>query len=93
MLERGVERHNREHPGHAEHDRAEDREHHRLEAHAGATDGAGRVFDNRENRVERRNEMNDRRGVGRNRGIVDKQTRKRVREHQQHGRQAADKHK
>ena len=93
MLERGVERHNREHPRHAEHDRAEYREHHRLEAHASAADGAGRVFDNREDRVERCNEMKDRRGVGRNCGIVDKQTRKRAREYQQHGRQATNEHK
>ena len=82
VLKRRIERHNRKHPDHPEHDGAKNREHHRLEAHASAADGAGRVFDNREDRVERRDEMKNRRGVGRNRSIVDKQTRQRTREHQ-----------
>ena len=77
VLKRRIERHNRKHPDHPEHDGAKNREQHGLQAHAGAANGSRRVLDNRENRIERRNEMEDGRGVRRNRSIVDKKTRQR----------------
>ena len=93
MLERRIEGHNRKHPDHPQDNGAKDGEHHRLQTHAGTANGTRRVFDNREDRVERRDEMKNRRGVRRNRSIVDKQTRQRTREHQENGRQATNEHK
>lgn len=65
VLKRRIERHNRKYPDHPEHDGAKNREQHGLQAHAGAANGSRRVLDNRENRIERRNEMEDGRGVRR----------------------------